>query len=47
MFKIAVIYEESNKRYTIPFEIATKTLKITPEDFKKLEIEIKKEISKL
>lgn len=47
MFKLAVIYEESDKRYTFPFEIATKTFKLSAEDLKKLEAAVKKEIRKL
>ena len=47
MFKIAVIYEDTEKRYVFPFDIAIKTLKISEEDIKKLEVAVKKEIQKL
>lgn len=47
MFKLLVIYESSHKRYSLPFEIATKTLKLNSGDIKKLETAIKKEIQKL
>jgi len=45
-FKIQIIFEESNKRYTIPFEIARKSLKLSDEDIEKLKIAILKEIQK-
>lgn len=42
-----VVYEESQRRYIFPFEIATKTFKLSAEDLKKLEAAVKKEIRKL
>jgi len=47
MFKLAIIYDESGKRYTLPFTIAIKTLKISKEDITKLETEVKKHIAGL
>jgi len=47
MFKLALIYEESDKRYTMDFDIAIKTLKISDADIKKLEATVLKEIQKL
>jgi len=44
---VAIIYDESGKRYTFPIEIAVKALKLSDSDVKKLEVAIKKEIQKL
>ncbi len=47
MLSIAIIYEDSGKRYTFPIEIAVKALKLKDNDLKTLEIALKKEIAKL
>lgn len=44
-FKLALVYE-SGKRYIIPFEIATKTLKLSDEDIENLQKAVLKEIQK-
>lgn len=44
-YSLALIYE-SGKRYIIPVDILQKTLKISDEDMKKLEVAILKEIQK-
>lgn len=45
MFSLALVYD-SGKRYIIPFEIAQKTLNISDNDVKKLEVAVLKEVSK-
>lgn len=45
MFKIMLVYD-SDKRYILPFEIIEKTLKLSKEAKRKLEVEVIKEISK-
>lgn len=47
MLSVAIIYDESGKRYVFPIEIAVKALKLSSSDIKKLEIAVKKEIQKL
>lgn len=47
MLSVCIIYDESEKRYIFPIEIAVKALKLKESDIKKLEVAIKKEIAKL
>lgn len=47
MWKLCLIYEESGKRYILDFSIVEKVFKLKPEDIKKLEAAVKKEIRKV
>lgn len=45
MFQLAVIYTDSGKRYTIPFDILKKVL--TDKQIENIKIEALKEVNKL
>lgn len=44
MFKLALIYQENNKKYTIPFSLVEKVLE--PDDVERLKLAALKEVSK-